>query len=119
MRLVCPGSLELHGFVLDLQNWVFFYDAKFTPCYGTEKSLIINCDFYFLGGGFWWVVPDFIHAEFTRTKPPYGVFVLANLAHCKEEKIGKTSKRAKKALETLTPPLPPTFALNHNFRFLS
>jgi len=116
MRLVCPGSLELHGFVLDLQNWVFLW-CKIHSMLWHRKKFNNKLWFIFLGG-LWWVVPDFIHAEFTRTKPPNGVFVLANLAHCKEEKIGKTGKRAKKALETLNPP-PPTFALNHNFRFLS
>jgi hypothetical protein len=71
---------------------------QFASCYGTEKSLIINCDLnFFWAGGLvvgWLVVPGFIHEKFTRTKLSYGVFVLANLAHCKEEKIGKTSKKS-------------------------
>jgi hypothetical protein len=101
VTFVCVGIAKLGLFMM-----------QFTPsCYGIENNLITNCDLFFWG--LWWVVPGFIHAKFTRTKLSYGVFVLANLAHCKEEKIGKQTKRAHKSSRNSEPP---HFCTNSQFQ---
>jgi hypothetical protein len=51
MRLVCPGSLELHGFVFDLLAKLgFFYDAIHSVAMGIEKKFKNKLRFKFFWG---------------------------------------------------------------------